>query len=194
MPRWRTVLGLGLVMVGVVFLAINGWQDNYSRSSLMISTDNGPSSSVLVDHHPRRGRSQRVKALTQDARAQKDLTAAKHASEKNSKHSISAESAKAGAKVTVNGGNVVTVVKGAKAVKPPPVQHNMEKHKPWTPAQKKVEEVVMAAMSAKHAKMEAAAKKSALADYWRSIKSSLNTEKTRLGHYGAALALDRANR
>ena len=186
----RTALGLGLVTVGVVFLAINGYQDSHSRSSLMISTDNGPSSSVLVDHHPRRGRSKRVKALTQDARAQKDLTATENASEKHSKL-ISAEAAKAGAKVTVKGG---TVVKGAKAVKPPPVQHNMEKHKPWTPAQKKVEEDVMAAMSAKHAKMEAAAKKSALADYWRSIKSSLNTEKTRLGHYGAALALDRANR
>ena len=193
MPRWRKALGLGLVMVGVIFLAINGWQDNYRRSSLMISTDNGPSSPVLVDHHPRRGRSHRVKALTQDARAQKDLTAAENDSEKHSKL-ISAEAAKAGAKVTVNGGTVVTVVKVAQAVKPPPVQHNMEKHKPWTPAQKKVEEDVMAAMSAKHAKMEAAAKKSALADYWRSIKSSLNTEKTRLGHYGAALALDRANR
>ena len=42
--------------------------------------------------------------------------------------------------------------------------------------------------------VQAAAKKSALADYWHSIKSSLNTEKTRLGHFGAAEALDRANR
>ena len=38
---------------------------------------------------------------------------------------------------------------------------------------------------------QAMAKKSALADYWHSIKSSLHSEKTRLGGFGAAEAQDR---
>jgi len=62
-----------------------------------------------------------------------------------------------------------------------------------TLAKNKLEQV-LAAMAAKHRQMEAAAKKSALADYWHSIKHSLHSEKTRLGGFGAAEARDRANR
>ena len=57
--------------------------------------------------------------------------------------------------------------------------------KPWTPAQVQVEKTVLSAMEAKHAKMEAVAKKSALADYWHNIKSSLHSERFRLHGFSA---------
>jgi len=116
---------------------------------------------VLIDHHPRRGRSQRA-------------VAAQVAAQANKLAPVKNEMVKGGA------------VKVLSPAKP--------KKKKWTKAQKMVEEQVFAAMAAKHAKMEAAAKKSALSDYWHNIKTSLSSEKKRLGGFGASEALDRANR